>query len=695
MSGPEASSGAPVPRGLVWTLLVLLVVPFDPFWIDFEQVRRGLLLVLAGACLLLQPRLPAVRGEVYVWSFVLGLCGCGGIAWLGEAWFGAANQVRSFQPVEALFRIAHWLALLVVLRLGAVAGTRPAAPLATVLLLTSLFGLLQRAGLAEVCGYGVEREPVSVFGNLNVASEWTAVGACAVAVLWPAFVGRQRWLAFAALGLGGAYLVVNQSRSGLVALPVGLALLFLLRRKERPWQPGAAALAGAVLGLVLATAVAKPEPVDFQARQAEHDRATSTLAVRFEIAKGATKLWADSPVFGRGPAQFAVHYPRVRSQAEIEASSHGRQFATEVRTAHDDWLELLVDGGLVALLLFAGMLFGLQRERRDKAALVPLFALLLLMLVRAPLWNAPAAAVALLLVGTPAVPAVTRRWMLPTALLTGLVLVGLGVSQLVGHHHAARWQAQVRTGADADIAHLQAAAWWMPFEPRWLQLQTQLRLKEGNLQQAAHLGARALTLRPFDPTLLLQLGEVLARGNKFEQARDVAKEGLRHDPRNPELRVLLSTTLAQQDAVDDAIATVVDDPHELLRVRLARHFRSLAELAQKRERGRSAARFLLEHHVQAALDALDDASPANLDAANEHVKEAEQAARMAERRDARPRLILALLLLDKNRQGALQLGEQVAKSTYPPLTGWQRAQFGDRLARLDSFEGWARWLAMR
>lgn len=47
--------------------------------------------------------------------------------------------------------------------------------MAAILLLTSIYGILQRFGIAEFCGYGVEREPVSVFGNLNVASEWTAV----------------------------------------------------------------------------------------------------------------------------------------------------------------------------------------------------------------------------------------------------------------------------------------------------------------------------------------------------------------------------------------------------------------------------------------------------------------------------------------------------------------------------------------
>ena len=79
--------------------------------------------------------------------------------------------------------------------------------------------------------------------------------------------------------------------------------------------------------------------------------------MRWEIAKATARLVAEAPVFGQGPGQFALHYPRVRSQAEIEQSSLGRSFATEVRTAHDDWLELLVDDAAWPFPTYQEMLF--------------------------------------------------------------------------------------------------------------------------------------------------------------------------------------------------------------------------------------------------------------------------------------------------------------------------------------------------
>ena len=54
----DASDRSPGPRWLPWVCLGLLALPFHPLWVDFEQVRRGLLLVLVGALLCALPRLP-------------------------------------------------------------------------------------------------------------------------------------------------------------------------------------------------------------------------------------------------------------------------------------------------------------------------------------------------------------------------------------------------------------------------------------------------------------------------------------------------------------------------------------------------------------------------------------------------------------------------------------------------------------
>jgi len=687
MTAAEAPPAATLPRWLPWALLGLLVLPFHPLWVDFEQVRRALLLVLAGACLLLLPRLrPAVGERAGAWFIGL-LAVCAVVNFAGQAIAADAEHPVSFQPWEAAYRLAHWLALGVVLRLGAAVPQGFAAPLSGTLLVTSLYGLLQRTGCAELAGYGVEREPVSVFGNLNVASEWTAVAACAVAVLGT----RRPWLQFAALGASGAYLVVDQSRSGLIALPIGLVLLWLLRRASRGWMPLAACAGGALLGLLVEVAMPRATPTDLVAANAAQQRSTTTLAVRLEIAKGSTRLFGESPVFGHGPGQFQVQYPRVRSQTEIEASSLGRRFATEVRTAHDDWLELLVDGGLPALVLFAWLLFALQRGSKDRARLVPLFVLLLLMLARSPLWNAPAVTAALLLAGRPAVQVPTPRpWRRFTKWALALVLIALGALPLIAHSLVIPYQRARSLGEQPPAECVAQAAAYMPFEPRWYQLLAQEQMLAGDLAAAATTAARALRLRPYDPQLYVLLAEVLARGNRPAEAEQVARHALALDPPNPELRVLLSTVLAQRGRADDAVHAVVDHAHPMLRAQLGEHFRDLAQLCDRQGDEPDAARFRVEQHFVQAIDTLGDGSPAALAATSEHLKlllPAMQEAGLL-RTDVRGYLVSALHALDLGAPAdAIRLGEQAAQFQVA-LPAWQRALLGDKLHALEKIESW-------
>ncbi|MBX3461614.1 MAG: O-antigen ligase family protein [Planctomycetes bacterium] len=689
MTAAIAPPSGSLPRWLPWAFVLLLVLPFQPFWLDFEQVRRGLLLALAGAVLLLAPRLGPAAGERQGLWF-LGALALAALVNLGGQALAATEAVPvSFQPWDALYRLAHWLALGVVLRLGAAAPHAFALPLAGTLLVTSLYGLLQRLGLAEVAGYGLPAEPVSVFGNLNVAAEWTAVAAAATAALAP----RPRWLPAAALAGAAAYLVVDGSRSGLVALPLGLLLLAILRRRAaRPWLPLAVAAAGALGGLAIEALAPRSAPADAAAAQAAAGRAAKTLAVRLEIAKGGTRLVGEAPLFGHGPGQFAVVYPRVRSQAEIEASTQGRQFAAAVRTAHDDWLELLVDGGLLALGLFTWLLFALQRGAGDRARLVPLFVLLLLMLARSPLWNAPAVAAALLLAGrpAPAPPAAARTWRVLLRGALALALLALGALPLLANTFFVPYQRARAQGGLAPVASLEQVRAVMPFEPSWHQLLAQEQMFRGDLAAAATSAARALRLRPYDPQLHVLLGEILARGNRPAEAEQVARHALRLDPPNPELRLLLGTVLAGRGAQDAAVEALAVAPHPRLRARLAEAFAGLADRAQQKGDEAGAARYRAEQHFVQAIDTLGVPSPGALAATGEHLRELLQAMRGAGmlRRDCRGHVVGALHALDLGQPDtAIRLGED-ATQLGVRLLPWQQALLGDKLAPLRAVPDW-------
>ena len=715
---------APLPRWLPWLFVGLLVLPFHPLWIDFEQVRRGLLLVLAGACLLLLPGLPRCRGGRAALWFLAVLC-ASGITNGSWQWLSASERTPvSFQVWEAGYRLAHWLALGVMLRLGAAAPAAFGTPIIVMLLATSAFGLLQRLGVATIGAYGLPHEPVSTLGNLNVASEWTAVAACAVAACSPAALGGGRpWWRAAALAAATAWLVVNGSRSGLVALPLGLLLLLWLQRAgARPWLAVAACAGGALGGLLIEATVARSaaapptnaqQPADAEqptnAQQPAEQRGLDTLEVRHEISKSCLELLVEAPLFGHGPGQFQVQYPRVRSQFEIEKSSHGRKFAVEVRTAHNDWLELLVDGGLPALLLFVWALLSLGRGHEDRARLVPLFVLALLMFVRSPLWNAPAVVAAALLAGT-AHPVAVARSSAARSLaarscraMLGAAMLLLGLLPLVGNTLVV-WYMNNRAAGEpppltaqeresrreSQLAPLKCAESWMPFEPRWKQLLAQEQMADGKLDDAATTAARAIKLRPFDPQLYVLLGEILARASQYAAAEGLARHALAFDAHNPELHVLLSTVLAQRGAIDEAIKVVVEAPHETLRARLAAHFAGLAALAARAGDEVSAARFRVEQAFVLAVDGLGDRSPGGRAATNVLVTELLQALSAAgmQKRDLRGYVIGALHALDLGKTAmAAELGT-TAVALGVPFPQWQRDLLGEALGPLQHVPSW-------
>lgn len=672
----------PLPRWLPALLLALLVLPLHPYWFDFEQVRRGLWLLLAGVALLVWPqpaRLP--RGVAVAGAALLG--------WLSLSFLLHGGGRFAAGALAGVEQLGWLLALFVALRLGAAAALPSLlAQTAWLLLSASLFGLLQRAGVAAFAGYGTAGEPVSLFGNLNVAAEFTAVAAVAAVLLLPS----QRRLATAALLLAGAYLAVNGTRSVLVALPVAFAwLAWRAADRRRDAAFGGSALvagfgAGLLLGVLLpAPATTTPDPA---AAPFVQQRYRASLPLRLEIARSGLRMLADAPVFGTGPGFFAVEYPRYRSQREIEITSYGRQFASMVDSAHDDWLQLAIEGGVPALLLLAALFVQLLR---GGALAAPLVALAVLMLARAPLGNAPAAVVALLLAGRGVgLPARQR-----SAAAAGWRVVGLGLLLLgalpVAANCAFAGYLRTRVHGAADLAALQRARRLAPWTPAFAELQAreQLRQQPPDLGAAHAAALAALALRPHEPQFHLLRAEIAAASGDLATAREDALAVLRVDPGSPEARVLLSAVYLQQGNHDAAARIVYEDPHPRLRARLPQHFRELEQLAKQRGDAAGEARYAAERSLLTLLPLLGNGDAGSLQRAAllgpTMLKNFQAAGR---KDDVRALAAAALLALDAGQpELAAQFGSRAARAgaSFEP---WQRALFGDQLLRLQAVLPW-------
>ncbi len=581
---PVAARG---PALLAATAALVIAAAFDRHWLDFELVRRAELLWLCGLACMLSPAVltaPTRAG----WC-VLALA----------AWHCIAALVAGPELVapEAFGRLAHLCAFFLLLqfaRLGSfnlwstgIAGFTAAAV---------ALGLWQDDDDAA--------SPVSLFGNANVASEATAMGLAVVAVR--AVAGSPWWHVL--LAAGSAYLVCNGSRSGMVALPIAVACVPCTCREGALRRTGLVAALG--IGFALGWFVDRPArgaPPTTAGVVATSD-APSTLEVRAEIARGALALAAEAPVLGHGPGQFQVHYPLVRTQREVELSSFGRNFRTEVRTAHDDWLELLVEGGVPALLLalaaFGLLAVDLWRTDRTRTGLVLAFAAL--MLVRSPLGNAVALGVFALATGSlrqvapaPRTGPIRRI----AALALGAALLAQALPTLRGQRAFAGYQQSVAGGTARNVVALQVAAAQDPAEPRFQHLLAQELAVTDRAGARKALG-RALELRPHEPALHLLAAEFAVQDGRDGIARNHALAALRSDPGDPEARVLMSALYFRAGNPDGAVRIVWEDPHPRLRERLAEHFRELQQLADARGAVADAARYAAERSFVQALDAV-------------------------------------------------------------------------------------------
>ncbi len=604
-------------------LLLLVTLPFHPLWIDFEAARRGLALLAAA---LLAVSLPRWRP----WP----LPG-GSLAWAALCAFGLCSAAWSTNPAMALDRAQYHLALGLLFLFGARGGL--SASLGAVAVLGAVaagYGVLQALGIQELFKsagmellgrYAARGEPVSFLANLNAAGEVSAVGVAAAAAL-VARGGQRRAAWFGIAVLASTHLALTGSRGALLAGT--LAVVATLPASGRRLRVGLGVLVLALAAAFVAHSLSRSTPTTPATETATPESAEwsapspSTVTVRTELWKSSTAMLGEAPLLGHGAGQFRFDYPRFRSQAEIEATSFGRRFATLAATPHNDLLELAVDGGLLALaavLVFLLRALGPALRHRDGwRDAAPVLALLLAGLTRSPLANAPAACAAFLVLGSlarrPLLPSTTVR---PTGALLyvagGVLGLGLGISgvaQVLAATDAARWL------AGGPRSQLDAAIDWQPHEPRYRLLRIQDRcggVQGGSLVETGaaqrdfckgDLEAVAAD-DPHDVTALYYRAQLAHAAGELQGAAEQLAAAHALDPREPRVTLLYAVVVAQAGDVERAIELLEDDPHPKLRAVLAPTLANLVKAPWLQQRPRDRQRLARERDFVLALDLLE------------------------------------------------------------------------------------------
>lgn len=179
-------------------------------------------------------------------------------------------------------------------------------------------------------------------------------------------VRERRRLALAAASLQAVGLFLSHSRVAWAAAAISLgALLWLRPGVARRWR----ALAVAAALVAGAAAVALPAASSPRAAPAEGDDVPAPVALRgrlwiwrCSLDAALTALPVGAGLGGFGHAYLDAQGPRL---AQLEPKAASRRFLNAT-TAHQDWLETLVDAGPIApALLLAALILGARAARRD------------------------------------------------------------------------------------------------------------------------------------------------------------------------------------------------------------------------------------------------------------------------------------------------------------------------------------------
>jgi O-antigen ligase len=590
---------------IVTALILLLAVPHFQWWPDYEIARRGLLALLCGLLCIFPGSIPRQIPRS-VWAInLLAL-------WFLVRSFGVGNQGYALESAT------HYLALATLVIIGT--GTAPATILRAAVptgLIVSLVTLAQAGGwLLPLPGV---HAMTSTLGNLNTASEVLAVcgasAACLVATddETPA-PGKPllRYLAIATLALCAAAIWINGSRSGLLALPIGCLIVLCGARKN---VLIAALIGGLSLGWAIDTARTRPtQPIHSPTAATSQDPVATpaTAAVRLALWSGGLKMIQERPWLGHGAGQFQIEYPRFRTREELELSTFHRRFLASPATAHNDYLQILIEGGLPAGILFL-LAVAMLLRRAPISYWGPLLAFAALAGVRAPIGNAPVAALAFLFAGSllgryPRAGEAGFSMAPNRQIVKGLVFGGLmlwfGAAQLFSQSAGASMLALKAADRDPDgqLASVDNALLFRPYDHNFRLLRAQAALRsDSTWLEAARADITQLRQqRPHDPLVHWLWVELLRTEGKNRDAIQ-ALEAIRvRDPYDPKAIIWTAEILVQLRQSPSAIVILYKNPQ--IRDRLAALLEGLADFADKRGDLTDAALLRMEQTFVTVID---------------------------------------------------------------------------------------------
>lgn len=279
---------------------------------------------------------------------------------------GLNNLARtiSFDPYQTQLAVAQFIVLLIYFAVALSFVDSPKR-LRFLALFITIFGFafafyaILQSLLDPNRIYGVwERPFVQPFGSFVNKHNFAAfIEMCAAIPLGLLFAGaverEKRLLYLTAIALMGIALVMSGSRGGVVALVAELIFLVFLTTKTRTASGIAlkialvVALVGAIIG---GTVLIGGDSA--LTRIAETAQSKDPTSSRLEIWATTIEVIKHNPITGAGWGAFGTAYTQFDTL-------NGRE---RVEQAHNDYLQIIADAGIVGAILGAGFLFFLFRD---------------------------------------------------------------------------------------------------------------------------------------------------------------------------------------------------------------------------------------------------------------------------------------------------------------------------------------------
>ena len=223
--------------------------------------------------------------------------------------------------------------------------------------LFAFFAILQ-AVLSPNKIYGIYETPfANPFGSFvnrhNFAAYMEMTIAVPLGLMFAGAVPRDRRLLFiTAIGLMGVALLLSGSRGGLIALLAEIFFLVILTTETRSYGQyvlkiglSVALVATIIIGSILIGGESS------LTRIAETAAAQDISTDRFHIWSVTLDIIKNNLLFGAGIGGFAAAYTQYDNVGGVE----------RVEQAHNDYLQVLADGGIIGLIIGALFVFWLFR----------------------------------------------------------------------------------------------------------------------------------------------------------------------------------------------------------------------------------------------------------------------------------------------------------------------------------------------